>query len=444
MGGTTLFGGDLGDSGEGKSAKKVDGEARVKRPDRRQSVFRPQTFDELIPSDHRARSIVKFVEEMDLTLFYESIQSRGSEPGRPATDPAMLIALWLFATSEGIGSARRLERLCERDDAYRWICGGVQVNQHTLSDFRIGHGAALDDLLTRVLGVLRHQGLVKLYRVSQDGVRVRANAGAASFRRAESLEECLREARDQVQHTKKLIDKDDPTRTDKMKESAARAAREREKRVRKAMHELKALETRQKERARKDEAKPPRASTTDPECRVMRMADNGYRPAFNVQLAVDTDTRAIVGVAVTNSGSDSEQMAPMIDEVERRTGKKPKEWLADGGYTDLSDIQSSGEKGVKVFLPVPEPRSPGINPHQPKPDDDEHVAEWRRRMGTGEAKEIYRDRAATSERTNADLRQHRGLRQLPVRGIDKTLMVGLWMAITYNALLWIGEKAATL
>ena len=444
MGGATLFGGDLGDASEGKSAKKVDGEARVKRPDRRQSMFRPQTFDELIPPDHRARAIVKFVEELDLTLFYASIQSRGSEPGRPATDPAMLVALWLFATSEGIGSARRLERLCERDDAYRWICGGVQVNQHTLSDFRIGHGAALDDLLTRVLGVLRHQGLVKLYRVSQDGVRVRANAGAASFRRAESLEECLTEARDQVQHTKKLIDKDDPTRTDKMKESAARAARERERRVRKAMHQLKALEARQKERARKDEAKPPRASTTDPECRVMRMADNGYRPAFNVQLAVDADTRAIVGVGVTNSGSDAEQMTPMIDEVERRTGKTPKEWLADGGYTDLSDIQSAGEKGVKVFMPVPEPRSPEIDPHQPKQSDAEHVAEWRKRMGTGQAKEIYRDRAATSERTNADLRQHRGLRQLPVRGIEKTLMVGLWMAITYNALLWIGEKAATL
>jgi hypothetical protein len=99
---------------------------------------------------------------------------------------------------------------------------------------------------------------------------------------------------------------------------------------------------------------------------------------------------------------------------------------------------------VKVFMPVPEPRSPEIDPHQPKQNDDEHVAEWRKRMGTGQAKEIYRDRAATSERTNADLRQHRGLRQLPVRGIEKTLMVGLWMAITYNALLWIGEKAATL
>ncbi|MBZ0151732.1 MAG: transposase, partial [Planctomycetes bacterium] len=173
--------------------------------------------------------------------FYASVKSRGSEPGRPATDPAMLIALWLFATSEGVGSARQLERLCERDDAYRWICGGVQVNQHTLSDFRVDHGAALDGLLTEVLGVLMHEGLVKLHRISQDGVRVRANAGAASFRREQTLEVCLEAAEQQVQHTKKLLDQDDPTRTDKMKESAARAAREREKRVRKAMHQLKAL-----------------------------------------------------------------------------------------------------------------------------------------------------------------------------------------------------------
>jgi len=439
-----LFGGDLGDGGDAKSAKKADGEARVKRPDRRQSLFRPQTFDQLIPSDHRARGIVKFVEELDLTQFYEGIRSRGSEPGRPATDPAMLIALWLFATSEGVGSARQIERMCDRDDAYRWICGGVQVNQHTLSDFRIGNGTALDDLMTRVLGVLKHQGLVKLYRVSQDGVRVRADAGAASFRREDALEECLKAAREQVQHTKKLIDKDDPTRTDKMKESAARAAREREKRVRKAMHQLKALEARQAERARKEEAKSPRSSTTDPESRVMRMADGGYRPAFNMQFAVDTDTRAIVGVGVTNSGSDAGQMVPMIDEVERRTDKTPKEWLADGGYTDLADIQGASEKGVKVYVPVPEPRSSEIDPHQPKKNDDVQVAEWRKRMGTGQAMEIYRERASTSERTNADLRQHRGLRHLPVRGIEKTLMVGLWMAITYNALLWIGEKAATL
>ena len=444
MGGSSLFGGDLGALSERVSAKKVEGEARVKRPDRRQSVFRPLVFDELIPSDHRARGIVNFVDGLDLAAFYEGIKSRGSEPGRPATDPAMLVSLWLFATSEGVGSARQLERLCERDDAYRWICGGVQVNQHSLSDFRIAHGAALDDLLTKVLGVLMHQGLVKLRRVSQDGVRVRANAGAASFRRQQALQECLTAANAQVEHTKKLLDKDDLTRTDKMKESAARAAREREKRVQKAMRELRAVEARDAAKARGDAKQQPRVSTTDPESRVMRMADGGYRPAFNMQFAVDTDTRAIVGIGVTNSGSDAGQITPMIEEVERRTDQTPREWLVDGGYTSLADLQAAGEKGVKVYAPVPEPKSAEVDRHQPKENDPEHVAAWRKRMGTKRAKEIYKERAATSERTNADLRQHRGLRHLPVRGIDKTVMVGLWMAITYNALLWIGEKAAAL
>lgn len=448
MGGTTMFGDDLGGGDGAKSAKKADGEARVKRPDRRQSLFRPQTFDQLIPPDHRARGIVKFIEELDLSAFYATVKSRGSEPGRPATDPAMLIALWLFATSEGVGSARQLERLCERDDAYRWICGGVQVNQHTLSDFRVDHGAALDGLLTEVLGVLMHEGLVKLHRISQDGVRVRANAGAASFRREQTLKACIEAAKQQVMHTKKLLDQDDPTRTDKMKESSARVAREREKRVRKAMHQLKALKARKAEQAAKApkdaKKKEPRASTTDPDSRVMRMADGGYRPAFNMQFAVDTDTRAIVGVGVTNSGSDAGQITPMIEEVERRTDKKPKEWLVDGGYASLEDLQSAGDKGVRVFSPVPEPKSSDVDRYQPKAGDTEHVAAWRKRMGTEEAKEIYKERAATSERANADMRQHRGLRHLPIRGIEKTMMIGLWMAITYNALLWIGDKAASL
>ena len=441
MGGKTLFGDDLGDStGRGKT-KAADGEARVKRPDRRQAILRPQVIDQLIPPDHRARALVKFVEELDLSAFYAAIKSRGSEPGRPATDPEMLIALWLFATSEGVGSGRQLERLCERDDAYRWICGGVQVNYHTLTDFRVDHGAALDGLMTQALGVLMHQGLVQMKRVAQDGVRVRANAGAASFRSAKGLKKCLKAAKEQVQLTRAMLDKDDPTRSDKQREATERAARDRMTRVEKALEELKEL---QAHKGSKEEAERVRVSTTDPEARVMRMADGGYRPAFNLQLAVDTDTRAIVGVGVTNSGSDMGQIEPMIDEVERRTGKLAKEWLVDGGYTSLNDIQAAGENGVKVLAPVPQPKSDDVDPHKPKADDKQHVAAWRKRMGTETAKETYKLRAATSECANADLRAHRGLQQLPVRGIEKTLTVGLWMAITYNALLWVGANAATL
>lgn len=441
MGGTSLFGDDLGTPKGKDKVAQAKGEPRVKRPDRRQSILRPQVIDQLIPPDHRARAIVKLIEQMDLERFYASVKSRGDEPGRPATDPAMLIALWLFATSEGVGSGRQLERLCERDDAYRWICGGVQVNYHTLTDFRVDHGAAIDDLLTQVLCVLMHQGLVRLKRVAQDGVRVRANAGADSFRSERGLRKCLKAAKEQVRRTKALLDKDDPTRSDKQRAAAERAARELQSRVEHAMEELKKLQA-GKETA--EQVERARASTTDPESRVMRMADGGFRPAFNMQFAVDTDTRAIVGVGVTNGGTDMGQITPMIDEVERRTDKKPKEWLVDGGYTSLADIQTAGEQGVKVLAPVPEPKSEDVDPYAPKKNDTEHVAEWRMRMGTDAAKEIYKLRAATSECANADLRAHRGLRHLPVRGIEKTLTVGLWMAITYNALLWIGANAAAL
>jgi transposase len=441
MGGATLFGDDLGGSQQKSKSKKAEGAPRVKRPDRRQSILRPQVIDELIGPDHRARAIVKFVEEMDLDAFYDAVKSRGSEPGRPATDPAMQVALWLFATSEGVGGGRQLERLCDRDDAYRWICGGVQVNYHTLSDFRVGHGKALDELLTQALGVLMHEGLVQLKRVAQDGVRVRASAGAASFRSQKGLRKCLKAARDQVRQTKAMLDKDDSTRSDRVRSAQERAARERVQRVERAMAELKKLQATKETEAEADEA---RTSTTDPESRVMRMADGGYRPAFNVQLAVDADTRAIVGVGVTNSGTDYGKIAPMVAEVERRMGKRPKEWLVDGGYASLSDIQDVGEQGVKVLAPVLQPRSGGIDPHLPKKNDPEHVAAWRKRMATDAAKETYKLRASTSECTNADLRTHRGLQHLPVRGIEKTVMVGLWMAITYNALLWIGSQAASL
>jgi hypothetical protein len=315
------------------------------------------------------------------------------------------------------------------------------VNYHTLSDFRIGHGKALDELMTQALGVLMHEGLVQLKRVAQDGVRVRASAGAASFRSHQGLRKCLQAAKEQVRQTKALLDKDDPTRSDRMRAAQERAARERVERFEKAMAELKKLQA-TKETA--EEAEDARASTTDPESRVMRMADGGYRPAFNLQLAVDTDTRAIVGVGVTNSGSDYGKIAPMIEEVERRTGKRAKEWLVDGGYASLTDIQDAGEQGVKVLAPVPQPRSADINPHLPKKNDPEHVAAWRERMGTDAAKQTYELRAATSECANADLGTHRGLQHLPVRGIEKTVMVGLWMAITYNALLWIGSGAASL
>jgi transposase len=436
MGDQGLFG-DLGGDRSSKKQKRSEGAPRVKRPDRRQSLLRAEVLDQLLPVDHRARAIVAAIDQLDLSLFYEGIAARGSDPGRPATDPAMLVALWLFATSEGVGSARQLARLCERDDAYRWICGGVGVNQHTLSDFRVQHGKELDELLTQLLGVLMHKGLVELKRVAQDGVRVRAHAGAASFRRKRALRKCLAEARGQVKRVRALLDQDDPTRTDRQRAAQERAARERQQLVQEALEALKEVQAMRGLDDDDEETESLRASTTDPDARVMRMADGGFRPGYNVQLATDTDARVIVGVTVTNSGSDLSQMTPMLKDIEQRTGRKPKELLVDGGYVNLEQIEQAGADGVKVFAPPQQPRNKAIDPTKPKDDDGPHVAAWRKRMGTERAAEIYRERGSVAECVNADLREHRGLRQLPVRGIDKALSISLWMALAFNVLQWI-------
>jgi transposase len=397
-------------------------------------------LESLLPADHRARAIWTMVEQLDLREFYATIVARGSDPGRPAIDPKVVVALWLYATSEGVGSARELARLCEVHDAYRWLCGGVRVNHHTLSDFRVGHEAALDQLLTQVLAVMLHRGLVKLTRVAQDGMRVRASAGAASFRREPSLRACLAAAEAQVAHVKAEAEHPVPGRSARDQAAAARAAREREKRVRQALAELPAVRTAKRTAEEKTEA---RVSTTDPEARVMKMGDGGFRPAYNVQFATATEGRAIVGVQVTNRGSDAGQLEPMVDEIDRRTGQRPDEYLVDGGYVKLESLEAAAAQGVTVYAPVPEPRQAAVDRYAPKPDDSPAVAAWRQRMGTDAGKQRYKERAATAETTNADCRLHRGLQQFNVRGQGKVLCVALWTAVTVNVLRWIATGGGT-
>ncbi len=410
------------------------GAPRVLTADRKQLQWRTCDLESTLPAEHEARTIWSALEKLDLQRFYEPIAARGSEPGRPAIDPRILIALWLYATLQGEGSARAVARLCERHDAYRWICGGVSVNHHTLSDFRVGHLEALDDLMTQVIAVLMNEGLVQLQRTAQDGMRVRASAGAASFRREKSLEACLEAAREQVERAKQEADQPDVQRTAREWAAAERAAREREERVTRALAELPKVRASKETEKDKEQA---RVSTTDPEARVMKMGDGGFRPAYNVQLATDTASRVIVGVSVTNVGSDTSQMEPMLADVEERTGRKPEEHLVDGGYAKLEGIEKAGADGVTVYAPVPTPRKEGIDPHQPKPGDSSAVAAWRQRMGTSEAKQVYKQRAATAETVNADLRTWRGLDRFRVRGSGKVLSVILWSAITYNLMRWL-------
>lgn len=427
-----LFG--LETSGESsKEPKAREGRVRVQRAERRQLELRPSCLEDLLPDDHRARSLWDAVEELDLSAFYAHVGSREGAAGRPAIDPKILVALWLYATSDGVGSARELARLCELHDAYRWLCGGVSVNHHTLSDFRVSREKALDELMTQVLGILTHEGLLRLRRVAQDGMKVRASAGAASFRRRGSLNECLREAREQVRETKRQLASEGGRETKRLAAARVRAAQERHNRVKHALNQLHKAAAIQA----KEDAKQARASTSDPESRVMRMADGGWRPAFNVQLATDVESRAIVGVQVTNAGNDMHALEPMLAEIARRTGRLPKEHLVDGGYRRLESIETTETSGVKVYAPLQQPRSEDVDATKRKPNDGPGVAAWRRRMGTKRAAAIYKDRAATAERTNAELKTQRGLSSMPVRGLDKALCVVLWAAISMNLMRWI-------
>lgn len=421
-----------------------EGPPRIQTAERKQIQLRPYDLDSTLPEEHRARAIWAAVEQLDLRAFYEDIMARGSHPGRPAIDPKILVALWLFATSEGVGSARQLERLCDRDDAYRWLCGGVSVNHHTLSDFRVGYEAGLDGLMTQLIAVLVHQRVIKLQRVAHDGLRIRASAGAASFRRGKTLEECAAEAATQVAALKRELDTETSGSSKREQAARERAAREREAAVARALKELpkvQAVKDRNRRsdrnRRRKQRQTEARVSTTDPEARVMKMGDGGWRPAYNVQLATDTDSRFIVGVRVTNEACDQGQLEPMLDHLEQRTGTLPAEYLADGGFVKKEAIDEAAARGVCVYAPVPTSRVSGINPHKRKKGDSLAIADWRERMDMEPSKEIYKLRAATAETVNADLRCWRGLDRLNIRGLTKVGCATLWAALTYNILRWI-------
>lgn len=410
----------------GTEAKPDDGgmnePPRLRVANRRQVLLRPVDLESVVAPDHEVRALWALVERFDLSAFYEQVRARGSAPGRAATDPKILLCLWMYATSRGIGSARRLAELCEEHDAYRWICGGVTVNHTMLAEFRVGHGDKLDELLTQMLAVLLQNGLVTLRRISQDGMKVRASAGADSFRREKSLKKCLVDVRRQVAHVKKLADQD-PSRA-----AEERTARERQARIERAIAQLPLV--REQKRKNKEKA---RVSTTDPDARVMKMADGGFRPAYNVQLATDGDSRVIVGVAVTNTGTDHRQMIPMLDQVEERLAPVD-QVLVDGGFVNLDAMDEASSRSVTVYAPVPAPRKEGVDPYERKPTDSEATAAWRARMNTDEAKVIYKERAATAETVNADLREHRGLDSFGVRGLAKVTTVVTLIALTYNAL----------
>jgi transposase len=410
--------------------KKSRPAPRLQLPERSQMKLRAASLDELVSPDHPVRAVWAYVERADLVALYEAIRAVEGAPGRPPIDPKILLALWLYATLDGVGSARELDRLTREHQVYQWICGDVPVNHHTLADFRVDHPELLERLLVRGVAALTSQELVTMKRIAQDGVRVRASAGAASFHREKTLKEHLTEAEEQLRRLADELHEDTQASSRRQKAAQERAAQDREDRVAEALRQLRDL---QETKPKEDERQSARASETDPEARVMKMADGGFRPAFNVQFATDVETQIIVGVDVTNVGSDSGQMPPMVDQLFDHYGRAPAEMLVDGGFamTKAIDQVAKPPYGCTVFGPVQKPKDPTRDPHQPPEGDSPIVADWRVRMGTNAAKAIYKLRGQTAECVNA-IARNRGLYRFLVRGLRKVRAIALWFALAHN------------
>lgn len=404
---------------------------RTRRADRSQIGMHFCSIDELVPPDHRVRVIWEAVCQMDLSAFEASIQSRENGQGRCANDVRVMVGLWLWGVVNNVAAGRELERLCQDDLTFKWMCGGLSMNYHTLNDFRVEHRQALDQLFTSTLGRLMGAGLVTVNRISQDGLRVRASAGGKSFKKRVKLEACLAEAEAHVADLRKLEDSSDNAQVHNHREKR-RAAEDRADRVRRALTELTEVEkSRAKLKDRNKREKPAIASTTDPEARMMKMPNGGFNAADNVQLASDPQSRAIVGVSVSNSGGDATQSQPMRQQVQERSGQKVGEHLMDGGYVNHDLIDRAAQEGVTIYAPVPELANV-TDRFARRSQDTDAVADWRSRMNSDVGKEIYKERASTSETVNADLRSFGGLGRFQVRGIAKVTCVALWSALAYN------------
>jgi transposase len=413
------------------------GAVRMRKADRAQVGMHFCSIDELVADDHQVRVVWDAVSQMDLSAFMQPIAVRQFTPGRSANDVAVMVALWLWAAVNNVARGRELQRRCERDLTFKWICGGLGMNYHTLNDFRVEHGAALDALFTATLGRLMHKGLVKIDRISQDGLRVRASAGSGSFRSRPRLEQFLAQAQAHLADLKKQAESTENDDADQQEQARQQTlAQDRLARVKEALAEVEKVEqSKAKQHGAKAE-RAARASTTDPQARNMKMPNGGFNPAYNVQLASDPLSRAIVGVMVSNSGADATLSEVMRKQVEQNTGQKVSEHLIDGGYVSHEAIDRAAEQEVTLYMPVPPPNKNAKEQdrYARRESDSEAAAAWRERMNGEAAREIYKDRAATSETINADLRTFRGMSPLSVRGIAKATCVALWSALAYNVM----------
>jgi transposase len=427
------------------AAQPRGGTPRLRLPQRNQVEMHWASLEDLLEPEHPARMVWEAVCGLDFSRWLAEIKAVEGAVGRDATDPRLLAALWIYATLEGIGSARELARLCEKHLAFQWLCGGVSVNYHLLADFRSQGGRKWDDLLTQIVAALLAEKLVTMKRVAQDGMRVRASAGKASFRRRSRLEGFLEDAREQVEALKQQPEESSEDSTRRQRAARERAAEERQRRLEDALRHCDELQSQREQTAKTSgrKATEARASTTDPEARTMKFADGGYRPGYNVQFSTDTESGIVVGVEVTSHGTDQEELPPMLEQLEERYQRRPEEALVDGGFATRGTIAQASDRGCVVYAPLKEEAkqlAAGKSPYERKKGDSEAVAAWRQRMGTAVAKGIYRLRCQTAEWVNA-LCRNRGFWQMPVRGQAKCRTVAVLYAIVHDIVRAVALRA---
>ncbi len=485
---------------EGEDVERAS-PVRLKKVDRRQLLLRTIDVERLISDEHPARAIWEFVGRLDLSGFMAHVNSVEGGAGRPAIDPHLLVSLWVYSYSRGVGSARAIERLCEHDPAYQWLTGMESISAHTLSDFRVAHGESLRELFVQTLGLLSAEGLVPLARVMQDGTRVRANACSGGFRSKERIEEFLEQARDALEAADKEPEEESSRQEQRARERARREKKERLESALKQFDKLKAHKSRVQ-----------RASMSDPDARIMKQADGGSAPSYNVQVSTDAAYSVIVGIETTQSGADYRELTPAIERVEQTLDRTPEQVVVDGGYISHANIVSMARRGIELIGPQPRSKSAqanrqksfrqrGVSPKYESsnftydeatkayvcpegkflPYDAKYerngvmryrykaseqdcnkcpvkarccpharlgraiellepvpeIQAFRREMQTERAKAIYRTRPEVAEFPNLWIKAKFQLRQFHVRGLAKVNTEALWAALTYDILQWI-------
>ena len=475
-------------------------EVRLKGVNRQQMILRAVDVEKLIEPEHPGRAIWELVGRLDLSRFTATIESVEGEAGRPAYDPRLLISLWIYAYSEGVSSAREVARRCEYHPAYQWLTGCEGVNHHSLSDFRVGYQAELDELFAQVLGVLSVEGLITLERVMHDGTKVKALASGKSFRREKTLREHLEQARQRV---RQMGDPREESPRARHAQAGERAAREKVERLEQSLEEMRKVQAAPKARREPSEQ---RVSETDPEARIMKQSGGGYAPSHNLQISTDAAHSLIVGVSVTQSANDEGQLLPALDEVKRNLGRLPQQVVADAGFTTRETILEMAERQIDFLGATEEPGKhrptrPGIEAafraeafvYQAERDtyrcpagqellygslqqtrvgvvyhvysaktadcrscvfrpkccagasprrifrvqDAPVVEAFKAKMQTAAAQAIYRLRAAVAEFPHAWLKAKIGLRQFRVRGLKKARCEALWACLAYNLAQWV-------